>query len=478
MLLESIIAINDFLWAKIVLWLLLIAGIFFTVSLKFVQIRFFWESFQALINSSSTDKKQISSFQALCTSIAQRVGTGNLAGVATAISFGGEGAIFWMWLTAILGASTSFVECTLAQVFKVKSEDGSFTGGPAYYIYIGLGSKRLAQLFSVCIIIALGFVFNAVQSNTIIHSFQSAYAIPSSISSLILAALVALVIFGGRKRISTAAEYLVPIMALSYLLLSFFVVAWHYQEIPGLIMRIFSAAFNAQASIGGLFGYGVSQAFRYGVARGLFSNEAGFGSAPNAAAAADVAHPVQQGLVQMLAVYIDTLLICSSTAFLILLAKDYDPSVNGIVLTQAAAQYHFGNFGQIFIASAIFLFGFTTILGNTFYGEVNIAFLHKSPHAVTVFRLLVIAMIIVGALSEVPLVWQFADLMSAIMTIINLLSIMCLIGITKKTADHFALFYRKNPNVNFSLNAINYQPQSDLVLAFDHSSQENFKKNS
>lgn len=429
--------VNDVLWERVVLWFLLVAGLFFTIALRFVQIRFFGKAIRALLASKSTSSKQISSFQALCTSLAQRVGTGNLAGVASALTYGGEGAIFWMWMTALLGSSTAFAESTLAQVFKLKKSDGTFYGGPAYYIHAGLRSKWLAFVFSISLIVAMGFVFNGVQSNTIAQGLMIGFGVSPLYCGIATAFLSAFIIFGGKRRISQVAEVLVPIMALSYLAMTAFVVAKNIHLVPDLFARIFAAALSPKAALGGVVGHTVKEAIRHGVARGLFSNEAGWGSAPNAAASADVEHPVQQGLVQMLAVYIDTLLICTSTAFIILLASGLDQNATGIALTQAAAEFHFGYVGRVFVGIAIVLFGFTTILGNTFYGEANVQFISRNPLAVQVYRVMVLVMVVAGSVLSVPVVWQMADLMSAVMILINLSSIMLMASIIKKTTLHF-----------------------------------------
>jgi AGCS family alanine or glycine:cation symporter len=465
MILQLLSSINDLLWNRIVLWFLLFAGIFFTFSLGFVQIRFFKASVGALLNSKATNKKQISSFQALCTSLAQRVGTGNLAGVATALTYGGEGAIFWMWITALVGSSTAFAECTLAQVFKIKKPDGTFFGGPAYYIHAGLRSKTLAIVFSLSLIIAMGFVFNSVQSNTIAQGLLIGFGLNPLICGIGLSLFSALIIFGGKKRIAQVAEILVPIMAMAYLAMTFYVLVKHISEVPALLSRIIDAAFASKAVIGGVFGHTVKEAFRFGVARGLFSNEAGWGSAPNAAATADVDHPVQQGLVQMVAVYIDTLIICTSTAVLILLADNLDQNLSGIALTQAAAVFHFGESGKTFIAIAIILFGFTTILGNTFYGESNVQFISNRKGMVQGYRILVLLMVTLGSILEVPLVWQMADLMSAVMTLINLSALILLAAIVKKTTQHFTTKFAHNHG--FSFKEIGLVHTSSYNFAFE-----------
>ncbi len=474
MFLNFLISANAFLWNKVVLWLLLFTGIFFTVYLRFVQVRFFKQALKALIQRSRGSKQQISSFQALCTSLAQRVGTGNLAGVATAITYGGEGAIFWMWMTAIVGSSTAFAESTLAQVFKLKKADGSFYGGPAYYIHAGLKSKLVAAIFSIFLVIALGFVFNGVQSNTIAQGLFLSFGISPLYCGVFLALFSGMIIFGGKQRIARIAEILVPFMALSYLAITLYVIVIHFNELPNILFRIVSAAFNSDAAVGGLLGHGIKEAFRYGVARGLFSNEAGFGTAPNAAATAHVSHPVQQGLVQMIAVYIDTLLICTSTAALILLAKDVDYSLPGIALTQAAAAFHFGDIGTYFIAVAIVLFGFTTILGNTFYGEANISFLTPRKDIQLVFRLTVLAVVVTGSVMEVPVVWEWADLMSATMILINLTSVTLLATIIKRAMSHFEQKFAKTPECGFSFGQIELSIDAPYHFAYDETSPTQF----
>lgn len=466
MLLTFLSSINDVLWNKIVLWFLLFAGVFFTINLRFIQIRHFASAFTTLVRSKKTKGKQISSFQALCTSLAQRVGTGNLAGVATALTYGGEGAIFWMWVTAFLGASTAYAESTLAQIFKIKKADGTFYGGPAYYIHAGLRSRTLAIIFSLSLVIAMGFVFNGVQSNTIAEGLSKGFQIDPLLSGIVLAVLSSLIIFGGKKRIAQVAEVLVPFMALLYLLMTLVVLLMHWNEVPALLARIVNAAFNTDAAIGGVAGHTIKEAFRFGVARGLFSNEAGWGSAPNAAASADVSHPAQQGLVQMIAVYIDTMLICTSTAILILLAPP-EKSLTGIALTQTAAAYHFGDIGTILIGIAITLFGFTTILGNTFYGEANIQFISRRNSVIYGYRFVVLLVVVLGALAEVPVVWEMADIMSAVMTIINLVSILLMAAIIKKATKHYDVKFLKNNDVGFSFSQIGLVQNDNFRFAFD-----------
>lgn len=451
-MLNLLVLINDIVWYRVVLWLLLVAGLFFTFNLRAIQFTMFFKALGVLLSSRKSNGKKISSFQTLCASLAQRVGTGNLAGVATAITFGGKGAIFWMWVTALLGASTAFSESTLAQVFKVRKGD-SFYGGPAYYIHAGLRNKHLAVLFSLCLVFALGFIFNAVQSNTIAQGLANCFDIHPLYYGSSLAIMAGAIIFGGPRRIFKTAELLVPVMAGIYILVTAYVLITNAPLVPKLIKEIFEQALAIKPAIGGAVGYSIREAFRYGVARGLFSNEAGWGSAPNAAASADVGHPAEQGLIQMLAVFIDTIVICSLTAFFILLSE-HKEGLTGIALTQAAAQYHFGIVGKYFIALAIVLFGFTTIVGNTFYGETNIKFICQKAWVINAYRIIVLLMVILGTMIEVPTMWQLADLMSAVMVIINLFSILLMTTIIKKTYNHFRIKYFSTKESYFSFDKI------------------------
>ena len=462
LLMDIFLYINNLLWNYAALWILLFGGLYFSFCLRFVQITYFITALKSLINQKKSSH-HISSIQALCTSLAQRVGTGNLAGVATALSAGGEGAIFWMWVSAILGSATSFVECSLAQIFKVNKKEGFF-GGPAYYMHKGLNNKKIAVLFSFLLIISMGFVLNAVQSNTVTQGLAYALKINNLNNIAIVISIISgLIIFGGLKRIAKAAELVVPIMALIYLLLTIWVIINNFSLLPAVIIKIFNKAFSWQSLGGGVLGVSIKEAFRYGVARGLYSNEAGWGSAPNAAASALVNHPVEQGLLQMIAVYIDTLLICSCTAFMILLAPIDIHASSGIALTQQAASFHFGDMGNLFIAIAIILFGVTTILGNTFYGEVNIKFLSSQKEYIIIYRLIVIMIIFLGSLIEVPLIWQMADMISAIMTIINMICIILLGHLAQKALTHFADIKNRS---SFSLSDIDLHLE-DEELAFN-----------
>lgn len=421
-LLSKIISVgNTIIWSYVLIALLIILGLFFTFRTGFVQFRLFKEMFRLLTEGASTrnkDKKTVSSFQAFCISTASRVGTGNLAGVAIAIASGGPGAVFWMWLIALIGAGSSFIESTLAQIYKVEDGD-SYRGGPAYYMAKGLNAKWMGVIFSVLITLSFGFVFNAVQSNTITLAFANAFALDRSILGYVLVVLTGLIIFGGVHRVAKATEIIVPIMAIAYVLIALFVVLKNISLLPSIFSLIFKDAFGIQSVMGGTLGSVISM----GIKRGLFSNEAGMGSAPNAAATAEVTHPVKQGLIQTLGVFTDTLLICSATAFMILISGVYTSSGTGIELTQNALSSQVGSWGNTFIAVCIFLFAFSSIIGNYYYGETNIEFISSNKLFLTIYRFLVLGMVLFGATSEIKIVWDMADLFMGLMAIINLIAI-------------------------------------------------------
>ncbi len=368
---------------------------------------------------SSEGKRGRSSFQAFTVSLASRVGTGNLAGVATAISAGGPGAVFWMWLIAFIGAASSFIESTLAQIYKVKDKD-EYRGGPAYYMERGLNKRWLGILFAVIIVFTFGLVFSSVQSNTISLAFDEAFGFDRFWMGIILAVMTAAVIFGGIKRIAFVSQIIVPIMAVLYLTLALFIVITNFSELPAMISLIVKNAFGLQEVMGG----GMGAAVMMGIKRGLFSNEAGMGSAPNAAATAAVTHPVKQGLIQTLGVFTDTILICTATAFIIIMSGEYtNADLDGIQLTQAALTTHVGSWAPAFIGGAIFLFAFTSIIGNYYYGETNIEFIKDSKTTLLVYRLAVIAMVLFGSIVDLAIVWNLADLFMGIMALINLVAI-------------------------------------------------------
>ena len=420
-----IVSFNDFLWGYILIILLICAGLLFSFKTKFVQFRYTKEMFRLLgdgIGKSNKEKGGVSSFQAFCISTASRVGTGNIAGVAIAVAVGGPGAVFWMWLIALIGSASSFVESTLAQIYKTKDKD-SFRGGPAYYMEKGLGKRWLGIIFSILITISFGFVFNAVQANTVSVAFNNAFGLSREAIGIILVIVTALVIFGGIHRVAKVSEIIVPILAVLYILIAIIVLILNITEIPSVFKLIFESAFGIKQLTAGGLGAAVMQ----GIKRGLFSNEAGMGSAPNAAATADVTHPVKQGLIQTLGVFTDTLLICSCTAFIILLSGQYaDSSLTGIELTQKALVSQIGPFGAYFIAICILLFAFSSIVGNFYYGQTNIEFIHTNKILLNIYRILVIGMVLFGSIAKVDLVWNLADLFMGLMAILNIITILFL----------------------------------------------------
>lgn len=421
-----IVKCNNILWSYVLIILLIVLGLYFTIKSDFVQFKYFGEMFKLLgegasdsLDSKSRESKGVSSFQAFCISTASRVGTGNLAGVALAIALGGPGAVFWMWLIALIGAGSSFVESTLAQIYKVKDDHG-FRGGPAYYMEKGLNKKWLGVIFSILITVAYGFVFNAVQANTITLAFEQAFGISRLVVGICITVATAIIILGGVKRIAKIVELIVPIMAVAYVGVALFVIGKNFTQIPYIFALIFKSAFGFQQAVGGSLGATIM----FGIKRGLFSNEAGMGSAPNAAATASVSHPVKQGFIQTLGVFTDTLLICSSTAFIILVSGNYKaPGLEGIQLTQAALSSQVGSWGNTFIALCILLFAFSSVIGNYYYGETNIEFLNGSKHWLILYRVVVLAMVIFGSIAKVQIVWDIADLFMALMAIINLIAI-------------------------------------------------------
>lgn len=426
--------ISGLLWGHILIYLLIAAGLFFTLRLGLIQFRQFPYMVKVMANSRSGADEGISSFQAFCTSLAARVGTGNMAGVAVALYLGGAGAIFWMWLIALIGMATSFAESTLAQLYKTKDQAGNFRGGPAYYMEYGLGKRWMGILFSLCLILAFGLVFNAVQSNSIAAAFEVAFDIPKYIVGIVLVIGAGFIIFGGLKTISRFAELVVPFMALAYLLVALYVCFINYDLLPGVFKQIIYSAFGIEQAGAGAIGYAVMQAMIQGIKRGLFSNEAGMGSAANAAATAspNPNHPASQGYVQMLGVFVDTIIICSATAALILLSNQLIPSsgVTGIALTQAALVQHVGEWGAIFIAIAILFFAFTSIVANYSYAETNLMFLNtKFKHSMLVFRICVLGMVMFGAVGELGLIWTMADISMGMMAIVNVIALFMLSGV-------------------------------------------------
>ncbi len=430
---ELITQINDAIWGYVLIAALIICGIWFTWKTRGVQFRMVGEMIRLLTDSatSGTDSlsdkdknhKHISSFQAFAVSVATRVGTGNLAGVATAIAIGGPGAVFWMWVIALIGSATAFIESTLGQLYKQRHKD-SFVGGPAYYIEKGLHCKWMAYLFAVLITITFGLSYNSIQSNTICGAMQEAFGWNPLIVGGILSVVALIIIFGGLHRIANVSAVLVPLMAIGYFILVVVIIIMNIQLIPHVMKVIFTSAFGLEQGVGGAIGATIMN----GVKRGLFSNEAGEGSAPNVAATATVSHPVKQGLIQALGVFTDTLLVCSCTAFMILISGLYNtPELNGIALTQAALNSEIGAIGPTFIAIAILLFAFSSIIGNYYYGEANIRFMTSSNVVLTVYRLFSGGVLVMfGAMASLEIVWNLGDLCMALLTACNLVAIISL----------------------------------------------------
>ena len=421
-------AVNNILWSYVLIIVLVGCGIWFTLSTKFVQLRMLPEMLRVLtegIGSKGSGKEAISSFQAFCVSTASRVGVGNIAGVAIAIVTGGPGAVFWMWAIAFLGCATGFVESTLAQIYKLPRGNGKFHGGPAYYIQNALHQPGVAKLFAVLISVTFGLIYVSVQANTIALSAQTAFAIPPIATAIFLCVCTALVIFGGMKRIARFTEVLVPVMAGLYLLVALIVVIMHIDQVPAMFALIFHDAFSPQAAVGG----GIGTAILTGIKRGLFSNEAGEGSVPNAAATADVSHPVKQGLVQSFGVYVDTWIVCSATAFIVLLTGQYEigGKLTGIALAQASLASIFGSLAPAAVSFMILLFAFSSIVGNYYYGEINIAFFEHDEamnrKVLNIFRTGVVLMVLFGGLAELTLVWNLADLFMGFLCLTNLYAV-------------------------------------------------------
>ncbi|MBU2707466.1 alanine:cation symporter family protein [Zooshikella marina] len=434
-------AANSFISGNILIYVLIGAGILFTLRSGFIQFRLFGYAAKSLVKSRQVDRDHISSFQAFCTSLAARVGTGNLAGVAAALSVGGPGAIFWMWLIALLGMATSCIENTLAQIYKTNDHDGTYRGGPAYYIEKGLGQRWLSIIFSICLVITFGFAFNAIQSKSIAEAVETAFNIDQKYMGLVIAVVASMIIFGGIRSIARFAEVVVPFMALAYIVVALGVVAFNAAELPKVFSLIISHAFGLESAIGGGMGYAVKSAIQQGVQRGLFSNEAGLGSSPNAAATATPYphHPATQGLISMVGVFVDTIIICSATAFIILLSGQLDPSsqMEGITLTQSALHTHVGDFGPIFVAIAILLFAFTSIITNYYYGETNLMLMKQNKLLLMFYRLLVLAILIVGPVAELPVLFSFADVSMSAMALVNLVTLLLLSGIVLKVVKDF-----------------------------------------
>ncbi len=434
---------NSFIWGLYCLIPLLCGtGLYFTLKLRFVQVRKFGLAAKNVFGNITlfgkrADKDGMSSFQALATAIAAQVGTGNLAGAATAIAMGGPGAIFWMWIAAFLGMATVFAEAVLAQTYREKRESG-VVGGPAYYISKGLKCPALAVFFSVAIIIALGFIGNMVQSNSIADAFSNAFGVNRLIVGIVVAVLAGFIFFGGIGRIASVTEKMVPIMAAGYLIGGLYILVTHASNILPAFGMIFEGAFNPAAATGGLIGATMKEAIRYGVARGLFSNEAGMGSTPHAHAVAKVKHPADQGFVAIMSVFIDTFCVLNMTAFVILTTGALDGKANGITLTQNAFSIGLGSFGYPFVAICLFFFAFSTVIGWYFFAEQNVKYLFKDNQSVlTVFRIIVLCFVALGSVLKLGLVWELADFFNGIMVFPNLIALIGLSKIVGKALDDY-----------------------------------------
>ena len=439
---QVVVALQGVLSGKILVVLLVGTGIWFTIRLGGVQFREFGHAFKAVfgnikLNGEKAGKDGMSSFQSLATAIAAQVGTGNLAGAATAMVMGGPGAIFWMWVSAIFGMATIFVEASLAQKYKTVDDSGEVTGGPVYYIraaYKGTFGKVLAAIFAVLITLALGFFGNMVQANSIADAFKGAFGINPVIVGVIVAILSAFIFLGGVGRIASVTEKIVPIMATFYIIGALVLIIMNAGMIPEAFRQIFVGAFNPEAALGGFAGVAVSKAIQFGVARGLFSNEAGMGSTPHAHAVAKVKHPCDQGMVAMMGVFIDTLIILNLTAFSVLCTgqlTEYNQPLSAAALTQAAFNSGFGSFGSIFIAICMFFFAFSTIVGWYFFGEKNVRYLFGTK-AVKPYAVLVTIFIVIGSALKVELVWNLSDLFNSLMVIPHVLGLWALSGVAKE----------------------------------------------
>ena len=440
---EVVSKASDYLWNVILIILLCGTGIYFTIRLKFIQIRKFGEGFKLVFGNISLKGEkgkngEMTTFQSLATAIAAQVGTGNLAGAATALIGGGPGAIFWMWVSAFFGMSTIYAEATLAQQYKVK-KDGEVTGGPVYYIraaFKGTFGKALAAIFAILIVLALGFTGNMVQSNSIGSSFYNAFGVKPMVVGVVIALVAAFIFIGGINRIARVTEKVVPLMALIYIVGCLIILFMNLEGTGRAFHDIFVAAFDPKAVLGGAAGVTVQKAMRFGVARGLFSNEAGMGSTPHAHAVAKVKHPVEQGFVAMIGVFIDTFVILNLTALVIITTGSRTTGLTGAQLSQYAFSTLYGKFGEIFIAICMLFFAFSTIIGWYFFGEANIRYLFGAK-AVKIYSIIVCICVALGSLQEVELVWNMADCFNSMMVIPNAIALVALSGLVKKTHDDY-----------------------------------------
>lgn len=454
-------AVNGLLWGdgQLLIYILLFAGFWFSIRLKVIQISKFAHMFSLLKSSSSHDKNNISSFQALCTGLSARVGTGNLAGVAVAISLGGSGAVFWMWMIAILGMATGFAESVLGQVYKVRDSQGEFRGGPAYYIQLGLGSRWLAVCFAFCLFLGYGFTFSAMQTNTITDALNYAFAIPTHYSGIVITLLAGSIILGGFKAIARFAERIVPIMGLVFVVAAVIIAMINYAKLPAMIEDILLSAFGLQEAGAGALG----AAIKNGIQRGLYSNEAGAGSVPHAAGSAtpNPNHPATQGYIQMLGVFFDTIVLCSCTAVIILLADvDIGSEMEGIRLTQSAMTAHLAAGGVYFVAAIITLFAFTSVVANYAYAESNLhLFKLDNKLGRGIYTVCYLSMMLWGASATLKQVWDLADIALGLMTVVNVIAIVRLTPTVLAVTADYHQQQRSGKKPEFDVSAVPIQGQ-------------------
>ncbi|HDG1671204.1 TPA: sodium:alanine symporter family protein [Kluyvera cryocrescens] len=434
--------ISEILWGSVMIYLLLGCGLWFTWRTGYIQFRYIRQFSKSLKRSLTPREGGLTSFQVLCISLAARVGSGNLAGVALAITVGGPGAVFWMWIAAIIGMASSFAECSLAQLYKERDASGQFRGGPAWYMSRGLGMRWMGVVFSLLLLLAYGLIFNTVQANSTAHALEYAFDIPKAVTGIVMALLALLVILRGMKGVAKFSQWVVPFMALLWVATCLLITLWHIVELPAIIEMIIRSAFGWQEAAAGAVGYSVSQAITSGFQRSMFSNEAGMGSTPNASAAASSfpPHPAAQGIVQMIGVLIDTIVICSASAMVVLLAGHgtKTTSYDGIQLIQHAMNVLVGDWGASFVALVMMLFAFTSVVANYVYAENNLIFLRwDMPWAIWLLRMATLLMVVAGSLLNLPLVWQMADVIMALMAITNLTAILLLSPVVRIIATDY-----------------------------------------
>lgn len=434
--------ISEILWGSVMIYLLLGCGIWFTWRTGYIQFRYIRQFSKSLKRSLKPGEGGLTSFQVLCISLAARVGSGNLAGVALAITVGGPGAVFWMWVAAIIGMASSFAECSLAQLYKERDANGQFRGGPAWYMTRGLGMRWMGVLFSLFLLLAYGLIFNTVQANSMAHALNYAFDIPFNFTGVVVAFFALLVMMRGMKGVARLSQWLVPLMGLAWVVTCLLISLWHIGEMPDIINMIIRSAFGLQEAAAGAVGYSVSQAITSGFQRSMFSNEAGMGSTPNAAAAAASfpPHPAAQGIVQMIGVLIDTIVICSASAMVILLSGHGTKTTgyDGIQLIQHAMNVLVGNWGASFVAIVMVMFAFTSIVANYVYAENNLIFLRcNKPWALWLLRIGTLLMVVIGSQLSLPVVWQMADVIMALMAITNLSAILLLSPVVRIIARDY-----------------------------------------